>query len=69
MELRCENGILFGLVLPDGLLEFKCRSRRCGAGPGVVVLHRFDSVTGKEVEGSPKLYRDPAYDKEDRQCR
>lgn len=40
MDLRCENGIKFGEVTRD-FLEVKCRSRRCGAEPGVVVLHRF----------------------------
>jgi len=63
MQLRCENGILFGVVLPNGQLEVKCRSRRCGHQAGVVVLHRFDLATGQEVAGSPKQYRDPAFDK------
>ena len=40
MEMRCENGIKFGEVTAD-FLEVKCRSKRCGAEPGVVVLHRF----------------------------
>ena len=39
-DIRCENGILFG-QLEDGVLEVKCRSTRCGAGPGKVVIHRF----------------------------
>lgn len=47
MELRCDN-ILHG-VLNDGLLEVKCRSRFCGAGPGVVVIHKFDPETGELV--------------------
>lgn len=58
-ELRCENGILFGIILPDGRLEVKCRSRYCGSGPGVVVLHRFDVRTG---ECTTRRYRDPAND-------
>ena len=43
-ELRCDNSILFGVVAHDRLgmyLEVKCRSSRCGARGGVVVLHRF----------------------------
>ena len=64
MQLRCANGILFGVVLPEGHLEVKCRSRRCGHQPGSVVLHRFDLATGQEVAGSPKQYRDPAFDQE-----
>lgn len=58
MELRCERGLLQGIVLPDGRLEVKCRSRYCGSGRGVVVLHRFDLTTGQVVE--TKRYRDPA---------
>lgn len=45
-EIRCENGILFGYLLDD-CFEVKCRSNRCGAGPGVIILHRFDARTGK----------------------
>jgi hypothetical protein len=44
MEARCGNGILFfRVVTADGqsLVEVKCRSARCGAEAGVVVLHRF----------------------------
>lgn len=67
MQLRCANGILFGVLVRagTGVLEVKCRSRRCGHRQGVVVLHRFDLATGQEVEGSPKHYRDPAYDKKE----
>lgn len=49
-DLRCEHGILFG-VLEDGVVEFKCRSARCGAVKGqVVVLHRFSVASGEPVE-------------------
>ena len=56
MDLRCDNGILFGR-LSEGVLEVKCRSARCGHETGVVVLHQFDLETG-ELKGT-KLYRDP----------
>ena len=47
-DVRCDNGILFGR-LERGVLEVKCRSQRCGAYPGIVVLHRFDLATGELV--------------------
>lgn len=46
MDLRCENGIKFGEA-HDGIVEFKCRSTRCGHAPGVIVIHQFDSGTGE----------------------
>ena len=49
MDVRCDNGILFGVV-EEGVLEVKCRSRRCGHKAGTVVLHRFDLKTGECVE-------------------
>lgn len=55
-ELRCDNGILFG-ILEGNTLEVKCRSRRCGALPGVVVLHRFSIETGAMLD--TKKYKDP----------
>lgn len=57
IELRCDNGIMFG-VIKDGILEVKCRSRRCGHEAGVVVIHRFDLSTG-EPQGTLK-FKDPA---------
>lgn len=56
-ELRCPNGIKFG-EMSDQFLEVKCRSKRCGARPGVVVIHRFDHQ-GRFIE--TKQYRDPAF--------
>ncbi len=62
MDLRCDNGILFGQVLPEeGLIEVKCRSRRCGHGVGEVVLHRFDLSTG-ELKGTLK-FKNPSNEK------
>lgn len=55
-EFRCPNGIKFGEIF-DGYVEFKCRSNRCGAEPGVVVLHRF-THDGKFIE--TKRFADPA---------
>lgn len=63
MELRCDNGILFGRVIPeDSLLEVKCRSRRCGHEAGTVVLHRFSLETG-ELKGTLQ-FKQPAIRKE-----
>lgn len=50
MELRCK-GKLHGIVVvddanTDAVVEFKCRSRWCGAGKNRVVLHRFNVSTG-----------------------
>lgn len=61
MDLRCNNGILFG-TLEDGVLEVKCRSRRCGHEAGSVVLHRFDLTTG-ELKGT-LMFKNPAEKKE-----
>lgn len=64
MDLRCDNGILFGVIIPEeDLIEVKCRSRRCGHGAGVVVLHRFSLRTG-EMKGTLQ-FKDPAYRKEE----
>lgn len=55
MDLRCEakkHG-----ELDDGVIEVKCSSRFCGAGPGVVVIHRFDVSTGELV--STHRFKDP----------
>lgn len=59
IELRCDNGIKFAELFPDDeILEVKCRSARCGAAPGVVVIHGFDLSTGKLV--GTEVFRDPA---------
>jgi len=49
VQLRCEH-IMHGILIDEGVVEFKCRSRRCGAENGVVVLHRFDLHTGSLVK-------------------
>jgi len=55
-ELRCESGLLFGL-LGDGVLDVKCRSVFCGAGTGKVVIHRFSATTGVLLE--TRKFKDP----------
>lgn len=56
-ELRCPNRILFG-VLDDRIIEVKCKSNRCGARAGVVILHRFDADSGNFLE--TKVFLDPS---------
>lgn len=56
MDLRCDNSILFGVV-DESTIEVKCRSARCGAGQGIVVLHRFDIRTGALL--STASYKNP----------
>lgn len=48
-QLRCDNK-MHGIVVADGVIEFKCDSRFCGAAPGIIVLHRFDIASGKMIE-------------------
>jgi hypothetical protein len=60
MDLRCpskKHG-----EISDSLVEIKCSSRFCGAGPGVVVIHRFDGTTGELVE--TLQFKDPINRKE-----
>ena len=63
MDLRCDNGILFGVV-EDGFLEVTCKSTRCGKEPGVVVLHKIDLASGEVV--STRKFRDINTREEDR---
>lgn len=56
MDLRCESRILFGII-DHSEVEVKCRSHRCGAGEGVVVLHRFSLATGELV--ATNRYKNP----------
>jgi len=61
MDVRCPNGIKFG-NLEDGVLEVKCRSNRCGAERGVVVvIHEFSASTGKLLR--TRKFRDPSHRK------
>lgn len=56
-ELRCQ-GKLHGIAIEPGIIEVKCNSKFCGAKPGIVVLHRFDSMTGILLETD--AFRDPS---------
>jgi hypothetical protein len=50
MDLRCPSGILHGIIdVESDVIEFTCKSNRCGHAPGVVVLHTFNIHTG-EIE-------------------
>lgn len=52
-HLRCLGNVLHGIVVdegdtkPQGIIEFRCKSKFCGRTAGVVVLHRFDLSTGE----------------------
>lgn len=56
VELRCPQNQLLG-VLVDGRLEIRCRNLRCGYKPGVLVVHRFDPMSGSFID--TKKYQDP----------
>jgi hypothetical protein len=60
MELRC--GAKMHGLLEESYVEVRCRSTFCGAGKGVVVLHRFSTVNGVLLE--TKRYKDPAEGRE-----
>lgn len=49
MDLRCGSK-KHGVLLDPNIVEVKCDSRFCGAAPGVVILHRFNSVTAELME-------------------
>lgn len=58
-DVRCGSGILFGRLDENTMVfETKCRSRRCGAGQGVVVIHRFSCNTGELL--STRSFQDPS---------
>jgi hypothetical protein len=48
-DLRCDSK-KFGELLDENVIEIKCSSRFCGAKAGVIVLHRFDTKSGKMLE-------------------
>lgn len=48
-ELRCE-GTLHAVLSDDHqTLEVKCNRRKCGAGPGIVILHTIRLSDGEVV--------------------
>lgn len=55
VELRCEKR-LHGVLTDDGQVEIACRSALCGHEPGVLVIHKWDALTG-EFKGTT-MYRD-----------
>lgn len=54
MDLRCDHK-KHGEFL-DGVFEVKCSSRFC-AQAGVVVIHRWDALTGERLQD--KRFADP----------
>lgn len=54
-ELRCENK-LHGQLDGD-LIKVSCGSRFCGAGKGVIVIHTFNTQTGRLV--GTQRFRNP----------
>lgn len=60
VELRCDNGIKFGELFDGATVEVKCRSARCGAGGGTVVLHVFDVLNGSLI--GTRIFREPIRD-------
>lgn len=56
IEMRC-SGTMHAKINDLGI-EIKCKRRTCGARPGVVVLHTFDSETGHLLK--TERYADPA---------
>ena len=60
VPLRCSND-LYGMFDSDELtLEVKCKRRRCGARPGVIVLHKIslnEGQVGKVIQ--TKRFADP----------
>lgn len=55
MDIRCAERLHF--ILIGNIAEVKCKSKRCGAGRGTVVLHRFNIKTGELVE--TLTFKDP----------
>jgi hypothetical protein len=42
-EARCDHALHF--IVVEDEIEVRCRSRFCGSGGGVIVLHYFDRNT------------------------
>lgn len=54
VDLRC---VRKHAELNDGLIEIRCRSVHCGFRAGILVIHKFDSLTGELLETN--RFRDP----------
>jgi len=62
IQLRCE-GTLYGVLSDDHqFLEVKCKRRRCGYAPGVVILHTLSIETGQVI--STRRFKEPSPRKE-----
>lgn len=48
-NFRCPGNKLHAKLV-QGRLEVRCDSRWCGKRPGIVVIHRFDIVSGEMVD-------------------
>ena len=59
MEIRCEHK-KHGEI-HEGILEIKCSSRYCGAGSGVVIIHRW-TLAGERLPD--KRFADPVATRE-----
>lgn len=56
-QLRCE-GTLYAVLSDDHLsIEVKCKRRKCGYAPGIVVLHTILLETGQVT--STKRFKEP----------
>lgn len=59
-ELRCDNGVLHGIIKPHNgvrCFEVKCRHYGCTKGKAVSVFHYFSLLTGDLVD--TVTYQDP----------
>lgn len=63
--LRCPND-LYGIFDPvDLTIEVKCKRRRCGSKPGVIVLHKISLKEGQiGTVVSTRRFADPRRKKE-----
>lgn len=58
IDLRCE-GDLYGRYDPEThSVEVRCKRRKHGAQPGIIILHTISLDTGQVVE--TQKYRDPS---------
>lgn len=56
MDVRCRHK-KHGEIHEGTILEIRCQSRFCGAGNGVVVIHRWSLPSGERL--NDKQFRDP----------
>jgi hypothetical protein len=64
MDIRCDHK-KHGEIL-DGIIEIKCRSVFCGAGSGVVVIHRW-TLAGERL--SDRRFADPVAARQEKGAR